>query len=365
MKTTDDQNRTLFEAAPIPLVEADFTKLTSFLGSDFKSWLQPSGSLADHQDLVRSWARQVESISANKAALTMFESCSHQDLAAEQFLTGTSQAIIMFVSFVDSLITGKSDWSGYTEIMTRSGKVRNARVSARIVVSETKKDIRVVFSFTDVTEQMIELKALRHANKVVSELTSEVRHDIVNQLLAILGYIELSLEESSLNTIYDFVKKERIAAESISRQIASTKAYQHLGESGPVWHKTGELIRCETDLPVPLAESKIFADPLISNVFIALVSVMKSQSGKSNQIHWSMESGEKEVRIICEVVGEGISIKDKERIFQRSWLGPLSLFPAREILGITGISIREEGKPGMTTRFVMTIPESSFSPQQH
>jgi|GEM_PF-6111294 len=362
MKDVLDHYQTLFEVAPIALVEADFTRLIDFIGNDAKKCLQ-SGSPPDdhHQDLFRSWARQVKCSSANKAALLMFESGSPEDLTAEQFLACTSQSIVTFVSFIDSLISGKSEWCGHTEILKRSGIIRNALVSARIFVSETKKDIRVVFSFTDVTEQMMELKTLRQANKVVSQLTSDVRHDIVNQLLAILGYIELSLEESSLNTIYGFVEKERTAAESISRQIASTKAFQHLGETGPVWHKMEDITH-ETDLPEPLARSKIFADPLIRHTFDTLISVMKSRSGKSHHINWSMEPGEKEVRIICESAGDGISTEDKERIFQRSLPGPLTIFPAREILGITGIGIREEGKPGNTIRFVITIPEPSFSP---
>ena len=118
MKDVRDHYQTLFETAPISLVEADFTRLIDFIGDDAKTYLQ-SGSPPDdhHQDLFRSWARQVKCSSANKAALLMFESGSPEDLTAEQFLAPTAQAIVTFVSFIDSIISGKSEWSGYTEIL--------------------------------------------------------------------------------------------------------------------------------------------------------------------------------------------------------------------------------------------------------
>jgi sensor histidine kinase regulating citrate/malate metabolism len=362
-KIADDQYRIQFENAPIPLVEADFTKLVAFIADSSRTCLEPGSSPADNQDLIRSWTGKVVCTNANKAAHSMFGSHSCQDLVPKQFLAGTSLAIMSFISLVDSLKSGKSNWNGYSEIVKASGKILNVSISAGIAVSNNGKDIRVIFSFTDVTELMRELIAARHANKVVSELTSDVRHDILNQLIAITGYIDLSLEESSLSTIYNYIEKGRTAAETISRQIASTKAYQHLGESGPAWYILGDLITTKADPPGDFARTMIYADPGIRNVFLILESVMKSLGGKSPRIRWSMESGEDGVRIICEADGKGIPPEDKERVFQRTWQGPSSLFPAREILGVTGITIREEGKTGIVTRFIVTVPAYSFSIQ--
>ena len=302
----------------------------------------------------------MEFVDANKAARSMFGAHSCQDLTPEQILAGTESAVISFASLVDSLVSGASNWNGYSEIAGASGKILSVRISAEIAVPENARDGRVIFSFTDVTTVMRELVATRHTQKIVGGLTSDVRHDIVNQLIAITGYIDLSLEESSLSTIYNYIERARAAAETISRQIASTKIYQHLGESGPAWHVLNDLITSRDDLAPDLARIEIFADPDIKRVFHLMESVMKNTGGKSSRIRWSMESEEHELRIICEADGNGIPPENKEKIFQRTWQGQESLFPAREILGITGISIREDGKPGINTRFIVTVPGDSF-----
>lgn len=358
-KIADEHYHILFEHAPIPLIEADFSKLRACAANSTTSPAKAIAPAADH-NLIKSWAGYVEFVNANKAALAMFGAHSCQDLAPEQILAGTESAVTSFASLVDSLVSGTSNWNGYSEITGASGKNLSVSISAEIAVPENGRDVRVIFSFTDVTSPMRELVAARHAQKTVRGLTSDLRHDIVNQLIAITGYIDLSLEESSLSTIYNYIEKARAAAETISRQIASTKAYQHLGESGPDWHALNDLITTRDDFPPDLAGIELYADPDIKGVFLHMESVMKNTGGKSSRIQWSTESEEHELRIICEADGNGIPSENKDKVFQRTWQGPIPLFPAREILGITGISIREDGKPGISTRFIVTVPGDSF-----
>jgi signal transduction histidine kinase len=60
--------------------------------------------------------------------------------------------------------------------------------------------------------------------------------------------------------------------------------------------------------------------------------------------------------------GTGIPDEEKERIFERGYgkNTGLGLFLAREVLGITGIGIREDGVPGKGARFVITVPEGAY-----
>jgi signal transduction histidine kinase len=52
----------------------------------------------------------------------------------------------------------------------------------------------------------------------------------------------------------------------------------------------------------------------------------------------------------------------KEMIFERRSAEKkgLGLFLAREILGITGMTIKETGEPGKGARFEITIPEGAY-----
>jgi sensor histidine kinase regulating citrate/malate metabolism len=53
---------------------------------------------------------------------------------------------------------------------------------------------------------------------------------------------------------------------------------------------------------------------------------------------------------------------DKEKIFERGYArkGGSGLFLTREILSITGITIRETGEPGAGARFEIMVPKGQF-----
>ncbi|MEN6342656.1 MAG: HAMP domain-containing sensor histidine kinase, partial [Methanospirillum sp.] len=65
---------------------------------------------------------------------------------------------------------------------------------------------------------------------------------------------------------------------------------------------------------------------------------------------------------VCEDDGVGISEEDKQHLFVRGFgkNTGFGLFLSREILGITGISIRENGEPGKGARFEMTVPKGVY-----
>ena len=60
--------------------------------------------------------------------------------------------------------------------------------------------------------------------------------------------------------------------------------------------------------------------------------------------------------------GAGVPADEKEKIFERGYgkNTGLGLFLAREILGITGISIREAGEPGKGARFEIIVPPGAY-----
>jgi len=60
--------------------------------------------------------------------------------------------------------------------------------------------------------------------------------------------------------------------------------------------------------------------------------------------------------------GPGVPLKEKERIFEkgRGHGTGLGLFLSKEVLAITGITIRETGTPGEGARFEMLIPPGQF-----
>jgi signal transduction histidine kinase len=66
--------------------------------------------------------------------------------------------------------------------------------------------------------------------------------------------------------------------------------------------------------------------------------------------------------IICEDDGIGVPPQNKAQIFTRGFGrdSGLGLFLLREILSITGISIRETGDYGKGARFEMLVPKEDY-----
>jgi PAS domain S-box-containing protein len=226
-----------------------------------------------------------------------------------------------------------------------------------------------LLSIRDITERRLAEEALRQANRKLNLLSGVTRHDIKNQLLALSGFLDLSHKslEDPIRT-REFIEKEKIIAQTISRQISFTKDYENLGVKSPAWQNVSALVRQITpglpmrgiriDCADPTLE--ILADPLLEKVFYNLIDNALRYGGEKMTIIriFSCKPGEAQV-IVVEDDGEGISGDDKVLLFERGFgkNTGLGLFFSREILSITGITIAETGEPGKGARFEMLVPE--------
>jgi signal transduction histidine kinase len=103
----------------------------------------------------------------------------------------------------------------------------------------------------------------------------------------------------------------------------------------------------------------MFADPLIIKVCYNLMDNAVQYGKKITMIRFSVLKRNDEHLIICEDDGVGVLAEVKEKIFERGFgkNTGLGLALSREILSITGITIRETGDPGKGARFEMTVPK--------
>jgi PAS domain S-box-containing protein len=252
----------------------------------------------------------------------------------------------------------------------KSGDLINASVSADIITIGDNPHLLSVIR--DITNSKRAEEALQQANKQLNLLSSITRHDILNQLLVLRGYIELSREYlDDKKTLSDFLEKEEKAARTIEEQITFTKDYQNLGVAVPAWQNVNEIIR-KAMVELPLrgihvepdpANPEVYADPLFEKVFYNLIdTALKYGRDQMKTICiYSQESGAS-LTIICEDDGIGISAEDKKRLFTKGFgkNTGLGLFLSREILTITGITIVENGVPGKGARFEITVPKGMY-----
>ena len=83
---------------------------------------------------------------------------------------------------------------------------------------------------------------LRQTNDKLNLLNSITRHDILNQLTVILGYLEMMQMTYTDSRLQDFITKEIQAAQNIQTQIMFTKDYQDIGVQSPQWFDIKKVI---------------------------------------------------------------------------------------------------------------------------
>jgi len=209
------------------------------------------------------------------------------------------------------------------------------------------------------------------ANKKLNLLSSITRHDINNQLIVLRGYLALLEDRPRDTTQNEYFLKVSTAAQRISSMIQFTKEYESIGVHAPLWQDCRTLVdtaskqapfgtvMVKNDLP---AGTELFADPLVVKVFYNQMDNAARYGGKITTIRFSaLESGDDYI-VVCEDDGDGVSVDEKEKIFDRGFgkNTGLGLALSREILDITGITIRETGELGKGARFEMTVPKGAY-----
>ncbi|HOL42358.1 MAG TPA: sensor histidine kinase, partial [Methanospirillum sp.] len=113
---------------------------------------------------------------------------------------------------------------------------------------------------------------------------------------------------------------------------------------------------------IDVDDLEIFADPLLENVFFTFAENVILHSKGATQISLTFSEIPDGVVLVFEDNGVGIPYEMKEKIFERQYEKKrgIGLFLTREILSITGITIRETGEPGAGARFEMLVPKGKY-----
>jgi PAS domain S-box-containing protein len=228
-----------------------------------------------------------------------------------------------------------------------------------------------IAAIRDISERIRVEEALHLANRKLTLLSSITRHDISNQLLSLNGFTVL-LHREVTDPLYEgYFTRITAAIEQITAMIQFTREYEKIGVKDPVWQDCHSLadvagqqvptegIRVINEIP---AGTEVFADPLIARACHTLVDNAVRHGGRITTVRFFSEDRDGVHVVVCEDDGAGVPADEKERIFDRGFgkNTGLGLTLAREILSITGITIRETGEPGKGARFEMTVPSGAW-----
>ncbi len=222
----------------------------------------------------------------------------------------------------------------------------------------------------DISERKRSESALRLVNTKLTLLSSITRHDILNKLTVILGYLDELKDNSDKSEVLSIIDKLEDHAHAILLQVEYTRLYQNLGVNSPLWQNFSDLlshILPQIDLDEVKIESsstdiEIYADPLFERAIYNIIENAIRHGGHISTIQICTKIVGPELHILIKDNGKGIQLKDKFHIFNKGFgkNTGLGLFLTQEILAITGISIKETGTFGEGATFTLIIPTGSF-----
>ncbi|MDD1684841.1 MAG: PAS domain S-box protein, partial [Methanoregula sp.] len=219
---------------------------------------------------------------------------------------------------------------------------------------------------TDITERKRAEQVIREANKKIGLLTSVTRHDVTNQVSALRGFASIAMMMKPNPGVAEILAKIDSTASAIAQQIEFTRAYQELSMHTPDWHKISEIVAQQEADGISLSctcDAEIFADPMLERVFFNLVENAIRHGETVTAMTVSCRPGPDDSLVITvRDNGCGVPPDSKEKIFEKGFgkHTGFGLFLAREVLAITGITIRETGTFGKGAQFEIMVPKGTY-----
>ena len=219
------------------------------------------------------------------------------------------------------------------------------------------------------SEVMVRVSAegkLATANHKLNLLGKITRHDTLNQITVIKGYLDLMADSIEEERYKKYMGRMDTAVNCMIELTEFAREYEKIGMDGSEWIHIDEVLSgLDTDgltLENSCPGLMVYADKLLDKVFYNLLDNTMRHSGDASEVVISCEKSDNGLMLRWEDNGQGVPDEEKERIFDRGYgkNTGYGLFIMREILNITGISIIEDGVPGQGARFSIRIPEGHY-----
>lgn len=219
----------------------------------------------------------------------------------------------------------------------------------------------------DVTAGQKAERAMRQINLHLSILSSLSRHEYMNLIREMdesLADAETACPDTKIRECL-FPVSSRL--QILKEMVEFTRVYQDIGAHEPSWQEIGSILPVHGVPPSvrlhhETGDWSVFADPMLRNVFSNLLDNSLRHGETVTVVRVRVQPDDERLKIVWEDDGVGIPHDEKEYLFDRGFgkNNGIGLFLVREILSLTGISIRETGEPGSGARFEITVPAGQF-----
>jgi PAS domain S-box-containing protein len=239
---------------------------------------------------------------------------------------------------------------------------------------KTGKPLRMTGTHLNIAERKSAEEALQQVNRKLNLLSSLTRHDILNKVSVLLGYLDKAKTMAQDTALLDYLDRMETSTKAIGKLVKFTRDYKDLGINPPRWITLKNCINEVTEwidpnavrLTVDVGEWEIFADPQVTRVFKNIFENARIHGKNVTEIFVKCTKIDRGLDVSIGDNGIGIPAELKLEIFEPGMMRNrgLGLFLSKEILSITGITIEETGVQGKGARFEIHVPLECFRVHQ-
>jgi signal transduction histidine kinase len=232
------------------------------------------------------------------------------------------------------------------------------------------KPLRMTGTHLNIAERKSAEEALQQVNRKLNLLSSLTRHDILNKVSVLLGYLDKAKSLAQDTTLLEYLDRMDTSTKAIGKLVKFTRDYKDLGINPPQWIPLKKCMNEVTEwidpnavrLTLDVGEWEVYTDPQISRVFRNIFENARIHGKHVTEMVVSCIKNDNGLDVIIADNGIGIPDDMKTEIFEPGMMRNrgLGLFLAKEILSITGLVIEETGVPGKGARFEIHVPLECF-----
>jgi len=223
----------------------------------------------------------------------------------------------------------------------------------------------------------LELRDVRKASRRMAIIDGPALDEIQSQASIMSFYTELALDEFRGTDVTGYLEKMARNCANIQHRIDFIRSVQLIGQTEPRWWVLKEVLESiaeKTGSGGPRFEFKVgkvgvMADGLFEIALESVVQNIPGLKGKGDKVVVKSSELRSGLMISIEHHGRGLPEAVKERIFDCGYRYGRSdgfgLFLAREVLSSSGMTLKESGAPGKSTRFEILVPVGRYSTERN